>query len=498
MRGMSHEIELRFHIPAESLERVQRWLQQGGPAERLALRARYFDTAERGLARAGIGLRLRQEGGQWVQTVKGPSADGLTRGEHNVELAAEPAQPDPALHAPHALGAALAKLLAEAPLQPTFATDIQRLRKPRRLPGGARIELALDEGRLLAAGREQAVHELELELLAGPPGALLAYAHALLARLPLSLDLRSKAERGERLARGESMSPPRKARAPALRADMGPAEALRCLLLGVFEQIGANASQIGSGQSAPEHLHQLRVGLRRLRALLALFRGQWPALDALELDRKAADWMRSLGLQRDQDMLGLELQATLNQALQAAGLEAPGAAPLHDGGAAAAAQVRQLAAQQFLLEVMGAALALEQLPPPARRLPALIKPPLRRWWKRLCRDAADFAVLDAEGLHALRKRCKRLRYALELCAPLLRKRRLQSLLPLLRELQALLGDLHDLELALARQPAATSSTAAAFAQGWLRARHAALRAQALSADSVPARLARLGRRGAPV
>jgi inorganic triphosphatase YgiF len=467
----THEIELRFHVPPEALPRLRSQLLRG--AAPLRLQARYFDTADRRLACAGIGLRLRCEGGAWVQTLKGPSADGLRRAEHNVALPAEPAQPDPVLHAEHPLGAELLRLLADADLQPTFATDIRRLRRTRRLPGGLQIELALDEGCLLAAGREQAVHELELELLAGAPAALLAHAHGLLARWPLSLDLRSKAERGERLARGEAQSPPRKAQAPALRRGVAPAEGVAAQLQAVLTQVLANASQIGSGRSQPEHLHQLRVGLRRLRALLVLVQGLWPALDALELDARVRDWMRELGLQRDRDVQR-ELP-DLAAALAAAGFPPADAAP-HDGGTAAAALLRRPAVQRLLLEVMGAALSLPRLaPPPEAKLRRLLQPRLRDWQRRLRRDAADFARLDADGRHGLRKRAKRLRYALELNAALHEAPRW---LAALRALQDCLGDLRDAELSADSLRTPPQDAREAFALGWLLARQQALRARA--------------------
>ncbi len=423
-----HEIELRFHVPADAGETLRAFVG-GAP---LALAAIYFDSADRQLARAGIGLRLRREGERWVQTVKGPAEDGISRLEHNAEL--EPGSPatlDLGRHAGHPLGERLRACRAE--LLPVFATDIQRRTRRLRV-AGAEIELAWDEGWLLAGEQRLAVHELELELLAGSANALLAHAHGLVTALPLSLDLRSKAERGEALAAGLRQSPPRKARPLRLRPDMGPAAALRALLLNVFDQVAANASQIGSGSSQPGHLHQLRVGLRRLRSGLQLFRGiapahpGWPAFE-----RQAAAWMRELGRLRD-----AELQAGL---------------PLGDAAAPpdACAAVRQPAAQQLLIECLGWIHHLAEAEPgSAPALHAALRGRLRDWQRELQQDSRRFTRLDAEQRHRLRKRCKRLRYGLDFVAGLFDAAADRKTGDLLLAVQQRLGELNDVELALAR------------------------------------------------
>jgi triphosphatase len=318
-----HEIELRFHVPAAQRARLRRFIDQPDPAPRLRLAAVYYDSRDRQLARAGIGLRLRLEGERWVQTVKGPSEDGISRLEHNAELppGAEPVL-DLGRHAGHPLGERLQQF--HAALQPVFRTEIQRASRRLRLPG-AEIELAWDEGRLIAGKGRLAVHELELELLQGSVNALLEYAHGLVGELPLSLDLRSKAERGERLAGGQTQSPPRRLGNLSPQPDMAPAAALRAMLLQRFEQIAANASQIGSGDSEPGHGQQLRAGLRRLCSDLRPYCAPTPLHPALpDFERRAAAWLRELN----------GLRAT----------------------------VRQPAAQQFLLECLGWIHHLEEAP----------------------------------------------------------------------------------------------------------------------------------------
>src|SRR5574343_517859 len=74
-----------------------------------------------------------------------------------------------------------ARLMAVRPaLRPLFATDFER-RRWFIDHAGARIEVALDQGRVHVPGTalEAILLELELELLEGPDAALLALADAL-------------------------------------------------------------------------------------------------------------------------------------------------------------------------------------------------------------------------------------------------------------------------------------------------------------------------------
>lgn len=195
------EIELRLSVPAARVAALAQELAAAPGARRQLLRATYFDTPERALARAGWGLRLRWEGEAWVQTAKGPlAADGLSRPEHNVAIGATPGLPALDLQA-HAALPELHALLQRpgGALRPTFGTEIERLRHEQTLPEGTRLELALDQGWLIAGARRAAVCELEIEHLDGPLAPLLALAQTWAARWDLTPQPLSKAARGHAL-----------------------------------------------------------------------------------------------------------------------------------------------------------------------------------------------------------------------------------------------------------------------------------------------------------
>lgn len=253
------EIELKFQVPAARRTAVMQAVATPR-VQRTRLRAEYGDTPDHRLARAGLVLRLRLEGGQWVQAVKG-RGDGLVqRLEHEVTLSPQRGVPrlDPGRHRGTPAGAALqAALAGAAPLQTHYRTDIQRLHRLVR-HAGATIEIAYDRGRLLAAGRAQRVDEIEFELVSGPPTALLACAMRWLARHGLWWDVRSKAERAHRLAQGlHAVAPVRQAlpRVPA-QGTQRPAALVACLA-----QAMPNAAELASGRGGAAHRLALQEAL---------------------------------------------------------------------------------------------------------------------------------------------------------------------------------------------------------------------------------------------
>lgn len=102
---------------------------------------------------------------------------------------------------------------------------------------------------------------------------------------------------------------------------------------------------------------------------------------------------------------------------------------------------------------------------------------LRRWHGRIVADSKAFNDLDEDALHALRKRIKRQRYAVEFFAPVLARRKVERYAKALAVVQERMGEFNDLVVARTRyQARAASDPAAWFALGWLAARIADVRA----------------------
>jgi inorganic triphosphatase YgiF len=468
------ETELKLQVPPASRHAVVRALERGRTA-RVHLCALYFDTPDDRLAAAGLAARVRREGRHWVQAVKGTGDGLLARLELEVSLPAtrDPPAFDPARHAGSPVHDALLRALGhQAPtLALRFETDVWRVRRELRA-GAARIEIAFDEGVLRAGERTLPVSELELELRGGPVSGLIETASRWAARHGLWLDLRSKAERGHWLATGPVAAPVTKSLKPGVSRGDAPAAALRECVRCALVQVLANGSWLAAGAGQPEHVHQARVGLRRLTTLLREF-GSWSAAVDPQCNDGARAIFKALSATRDRDALA----SWLWPQLRAVGASPPslGAAPAADDPAEV---FRAGSTTQWLLRL----LAFVQQPPAldgAGSLRSLARPRLALLHRQIRRAGHAFDTMDDAARHRARKRLKRLRYAAESLSSLWPEKPWTTYVQRLREAQEALGHLQDVAVAegLLRE-AATREVDAAFAMGWLAARRDAVVADA--------------------
>jgi inorganic triphosphatase YgiF len=469
------EFELKFQVPADSAEAVEAALRRG-TVRRTRLRARYFDTPDQALARAGLVLRLRQEGRHWVQTAKGPGEAAFERLEHDapVERGGAEAGPDPSRHAGHPVHALLQKALrkAKGPLQPTFETDVVRLARTVRA-SGTQIEIAFDNGTVRAGGRSQTIRELELELKQGSTAALVELAQGWCERHGLWLDPLSKSGLGRRMAGGTAEPPA----ATWQHVPRGQANLLAALLEACLGQILANLRQGAAGTGGDEHVHQLRVGLRHLRTLLRELRplGAGAAVPA-HVEPTLEGLFSVLGAHRDQATL---LPALLREVAHAGNPMQPWQPVLPD----IASAVREPAVQSALLHLVALSQAWrEGGAPGARSIRALARERLQRLHRKATRRGLHFEALAEAQRHQVRKRLKRLRYLAELMRPLFATKKVDAYVAALADLQDALGRYQDAAAGrelLARR--AAEDPGAWFGVGWLAAREDALAAECATA-----------------
>ncbi len=207
---------------------------------------------------------------------------------------------------------------------------------------------------------------------------------------------------------------------------MAVAAARRAVLREALDQVLANVPGTLSARD-PEYLHQLRVGTRRLRAALRVFRGTMQRKDERALLRTLRKVADASGPARDWDVNASRLPLPLR----------PEAAR------------RRRAAHTHLRRVIGA-VHLWTLP----RGLAGTRPALDAFAREVLESLDRKATRRGQGVdwkraarrHALRLRLRRLRYACEFLSSAFPRRDSEALVHSLKQLQDLLGALNDMEV----------------------------------------------------
>jgi triphosphatase len=263
------EFELKFELEPSAAKKIEHRLRPAGARtipESQVQRSTYFDSREFDLEKAGVLLRVREMAGKRIQTVKSVSTDSIFgRDEFENEIATD--RPD--LHA--IANTPLAPVMTtriERRLRPLFRTQVER-RKYIHTENGTKVEVALDQGRIIANRRWLPICELELELKNGARKDLYALARQIGRSLPMRLSITSKAARGYALLRHGSVPGAYKAQRVRLKRCARNAEAFQIIANGCLRQIMENVPATTRGDR--EALHQMRVGLRRLRTSITLF-----------------------------------------------------------------------------------------------------------------------------------------------------------------------------------------------------------------------------------
>jgi CHAD domain-containing protein len=232
-----------------------------------------------------------------------------------------------------------------------------------------------------------------------------------------------------------------------------------------------NLAALAAGMALPEHLHQLRVAVRRLRTALRHFSSWSGAIDPA-WEPALADLLHKLSAARDRDALATSLVPALRQA---------GAPLLHLPASAGEADPVQVARAPSTGRLMLALLAFAHAAPtvapttstaaPKRDLRSLARPLLRTLHRQLLADSKTFLNDNDTLRHRTRRRLKRLRYCVEFLAPLFAAPAVKAYLQSLEPAQDALGEFNDAAVAQRAFHAALAQDPRAwFALGWLAAR----------------------------
>jgi len=467
MAASATETELKFRLGPGAVVRLSGHPALQGEQTSQSLRSVYFDTPDGVLHAAGFSLRVRTTPGGFVQTLKRQTAPGQTaRDEWEVPV------PTEALDLAALKTTPAHKLLKgrRRDLSPRFATTVVRRLRMVEL-NGALIEAAFDAGELSArdpegGDRREPIYELELELKRGDPAVLFILARRLARDLTIVPVFESKSERGWRLAQGESRSP-RRATSTPLSPEATTGDAFRTIAMACLAQVSANAELLRVVRR-PEAVHQMRVGLRRLRAAVVVFKPLLAEADRRRIETELKWLAHETDAARDLDVFIRDVFHPTALEAPSPGLAALGRHLLTARGEAYDRVLAAVASPRYALLMLETTAWIETAALPDDPVAPFAAEALSRLHHQVEKRARNLADLDAETRHHLRIRAKRLRYAAEFFADLFPARRRRArYLKALERVQDRLGELNDLAVARDKIPgeADLNDAQTAFAAG---------------------------------
>jgi triphosphatase len=312
----------------------------------------------------------------------------------------------------------------------------------------AEIELCMDSGEIRAGQSSCPISELELELKSGSAQQLFKLAQALLDIVPLQVEHTSKAEYGYLLFSAAKPSAS-KGRFPALKKSQSIASALQGLIGACLAHVQSNVPG-ALLKLDEEYLHQVRVGLRRLRVALSITQRYRSDADLAALREQVTELCVELGRSREWDVFVTQTLAPICTRL-----------PEHDGlreilGVSERARKKQhagmennLASPDFqrMLLRFGAWMQDGQWGEGEATLEQFATQALEKRRKQVFKHGTELVGENAAQLHALRIACKKLRYSIEMFGSLFNESKTRTYVTVLAELQDILGALNDIAVA---------------------------------------------------
>jgi triphosphatase len=425
-------MELEFSANAEAAAGVGRLkalaANRDGRPRGQSVKIVWHDSPEHALL--ADGLALSEQRGMWRLERVLPGWDTWL-----------PAQPAPVVaEAPD-----LATL--PSPLAPLAAFEGRRTSSVHRF-GEASVTLTVERGTLRAVTAEQPVARI---LLSGEEAAVHAAARLIAEAIFIAVPLVSLAAEAIALATGRPAAA-RHRGAPVLPDTVtGVPEALAHIIGHLTDVILSYAPLVDAlDEAGTEAVHQMRVAVRRARSAMSIFKPvvEAGALDAVNSRLKALGGQ--LGPSRDWDVFVDEtipaLRETLagDQRLERLASTASRRRRAHRAALnayLAGADFRKLgielawfaAAESWRVTVVEAPLTLT----------AFGAAVLQHRWKKLVGAGKRMEELDMPGLHAVRLRAKRARYAAEMFATVFPGKAAHRFIRRLSSLQQRLGVLND-------------------------------------------------------
>ncbi len=450
------ELKLRFRPEDQSILRsVPRLLGREPRVRKLS--STYFDTPGTDLRNRGLVLRVRKDGGRYIQTVKsdrGNLGSALDRLESETPL---PSSLPDITAIPDEILARRVGEVAGAGLKPMFRVEVERTTIPTSFVDDCDITVDIDVGEVRAGRRRRRVCEIELESNGASPASLFALARELHQHIPLRVSLVTKSDQGYDL-RECAQPTPKKAGKVVLENGSSVGQGLQTIVQSGMTQLLANDACVLTTTN-PEGIHQMRVALRRLRSAFRIFRSLIPAEQYASFTQEM-QWLTSvLGPARDWDVFSLDIVEPVlehfpdHEGLSLIWRRTKGRRERYRKAAREGILSRRFTS--FILDLSAWLTANEwqrqQLSPEAARLFDPIKGfstiaigDCHRKVRKLGKRIADLPILDR---HRLRINVKRLRYATEFFDSLYPAKPVKIFSKRLARLQDDLGHLNDIAVA---------------------------------------------------
>ena len=305
------EFEVKFTTDAEGLRRIPQLACLSG---HIFSRARhlvtvYYDTSDGLLLQDGISLRLRKMArGRGVITFKAPALQNSSAFlRREVEVPAGPNGFDLA-NFDLEIQNIVKKATRGAPLIERYTTDFRRKTIEVNTERST-IEIAIDSGTIWVGNKTQALHEVEIELKCGLGADAIEWAKKIALEAKLKLETISKAEHCAVLA-GLSI-PIHRSKAEEISPGT-PLDKAIVIILSDSLQHYLDYLHPFREEHSSHSVHQMRVGLRRLRAALKMFSKSFPESEFRLFADRARDLAKGLEDARDCDAF---YQLTFGEAL---------------------------------------------------------------------------------------------------------------------------------------------------------------------------------------
>jgi triphosphatase len=418
------------------------------------LETQYYDTPGYSLQKARLAYRVRREGDKWLATVKGGGTSGAglhQRQEWTVVVASPEPNITPFLNMP--IGPFLEVTIGEEPLILLCTTRFERHTLELHTADGSAVEVAADRGEIVAGDQRAPILELELELKAGNPFALLHIGAALARSFPVLLEWRSKYYRGLQLMGLIEPQTSYTPEYPAICEEYTAKGVLTQLLVYCLQHVLAAHDEFLAVPENPEVLHNLRIQIRRLRSLWFFAQplvpdatyqryqnalGEWgQAMGPIrELDVALAEWRELV----DSEMVRFTSKPVLDEKLTEKREKL--VQRLHQTLTKGNATPLLLDFWACVLEAPFATVEKGNAEPVAVEF---VRNRLITWLQEMVEVGKSPDLTDGTLLHNLRIQGKQVRYAVELLEPLL-PNKTERIVGRLKPIQDALGYLHDVHI----------------------------------------------------